>query len=185
MNRNASVKYLKDMTRSIPDYPKQGIIFRDLTTIFQNAKAFSIAIDLLSNCLKDDSLKHFKFDKIAGIEARGFLLTGALAAKNGGGVVLLRKPGKLPYKTLRVDYSLEYGTDALEIHSDAIQPGEKIVVVDDLLATGGTAEAGCKLIELCGGIIEKILFLVELPGLKGRNRLDRYQIESIIQFEGE
>ena len=184
MNRDEAVQQLKNITRSIPDYPKQGIIFRDLTTIFQDAESFSLALQLLTNCMNDTNSKLLNFDKIAGIEARGFLLAGALAARNGGGVVLLRKPGKLPYRTRRIDYKLEYGEDALEMHMDTILPGEKIIVVDDLLATGGTAEAGCKLIEQAGGIIIKVLFLVELPDLDGRKRLEGYDLDSIIRFEG-
>ena len=175
---------MKETTRSIQDYPKKGIVFRDLTTIFQNAKAFSLALDLLTNCMKDETSNNIFFDKFVGIEARGFVLAGALAAKLGGGVVMVRKPGKLPYEKRRVDYKLEYGEDALEIHLDAIQPGEKIVLIDDLLATGGTAEAGCKLIEEEGGIIVKVLFLVELPELKGRKKLSGYNIDSVISFEG-
>ncbi len=184
MNQAEAVQHLKEVTRSIQDYPKKGIVFRDLTTIFQNAEAFSIALDLLANCIKEETSNNISFDKFVGIEARGFVLAGALAAKLGGGVVLLRKPGKLPYKKRRVDYKLEYGEDALEIHLDAIKPGEKIVVIDDLLATGGTAEAGCKLIEEAGGNIVKVLFLAELPELKGRKKLSGYSIDSVISFEG-
>ena len=184
MKQENPESFLKNMTRSIPDYPKQGIIFRDLTTIFQNGKAFSTALDLLMETLKKDDSEYIEFDKLVGIEARGFVLAGALAAKIGGGVVLLRKPGKLPYEKKRIDYKLEYGEDALEVHKDAIKPGEKIVVVDDLLATGGTAEAGCQLVEELGGEIVKVLFLVELPELEGRKRLASYDIASIIAFEG-
>ena len=175
---------MRSKTRSIPDYPKPGIVFRDLTTIFQDGEAFSLTLDLLMNCIKDEASNTISFDKLVGIEARGFVLAGALAARIGGGVVLLRKPGKLPYEKRRIDYKMEYGEDALEIHLDAIKPGEKIVVVDDLLATGGTAEAGCKLIEEAGGDIIKVLFLVELPELEGRKKLAGYDIESIISFEG-
>jgi len=184
MNQAEAVQYLKKTTRSIPDYPKPGIVFRDLTTIFQNGEAFSLALELLTNCIRDEASNTISFDKLIGIEARGFVLAGALAAKIGGGVVLLRKPGKLPYEKRRIEYKLEYGEDALEIHLDAIKPGEKIVVVDDLLATGGTAEAGCKLIEEAGGVIVKVLFLVELPELEGRKKLAGYDIESVITFEG-
>ena len=184
MNQEEKVQHLKKVTRSIKDYPKEGIVFRDLTTIFQDGEAFSMALDLLVKCLSDGSSKTIPFDKFVGIEARGFVLAGALAAKLGGGVVLLRKPGKLPYKKRRVEYKLEYGEDALEIHMDAIIPGEKIVIVDDLLATGGTAEAGCKLIEEAGGEIVKALFLVELPELVGRRKLSTYDISSVICFDG-
>lgn len=184
MNKEEAARHLKMATRSIPDYPKKGIVFRDLTTIFQDGKSFAIAMESLMNCLKDENSKHISFDKLAGIEARGFVLAGALAAKMGGGVALLRKPGKLPYKKRGIEYKLEYGEDALEMHVDAIQPGEKVVVVDDLLATGGTAEAGCKLVEEAGGKIVKVLFLVELPELEGRKKLDKYNIDSIITFKG-
>jgi adenine phosphoribosyltransferase len=184
MNTEEAAKHLKEITRSIPDYPKPGIVFRDLTTIFQNGFSFSVALDLLMDSLKDDSGKLLAFDKLAGIEARGFVLAGALAARMGGGVALLRKPGKLPYKKRGIEYKLEYGEDSLEMHVDTIQPGEKVVVVDDLLATGGTAEAGCKLIEEAGGDIVKVLFLVELPELRGREKLRAYNIASIITFEG-
>jgi len=184
MNKEEAARHLKKATRSIPDYPKEGIVFRDLTTIFQDGKSFAIAMDSLKNCLVDENANEISFDKLAGIEARGFVLAGALAAKMGGGVALLRKPGKLPYKKRGIEYKLEYGEDALEMHVDAIQPGEKVVVVDDLLATGGTAEAGCKLVEEAGGEIVKVLFLVELPELEGRKKLRDYNIESIITFEG-
>jgi adenine phosphoribosyltransferase len=184
MKREEDIQKLKEITRSIPDYPKQGIIFRDLTTIFQNAQAFSLALELLLDCLKDESSSILGIDKLAAIEARGFVLAGAIAARIGSGVVMMRKPGKLPYQKRRVDYKLEYGVDALEIHLDAIHPGERIVVIDDLLATGGTAAAGCKLVEESGGKIVKVLFLVELAELKGREKLRGYEISSVITFEG-
>ena len=185
MKREEKIQHLKLVTRSIKDYPKEGIIFRDLTTIFQNGEAFSMALDLMMDLLLEDSSGPIRFEKIAGIEARGFVLAGALATRLGGGVVLLRKPGKLPYKKRRVNYSLEYGEDALEMHVDAIKPGERILIVDDLLATGGTAEAGCKLIEEAGGNIVRILFLVELPEMNGRKKLSAYGVSSAISFEGQ
>ncbi len=184
MNHTNAVEYLKGITRSIQDYPKQGIVFRDLTTIFQDGEAFSIALELLTESLKGEDSDFVAFDKLVGIEARGFVLAGALAGKIGGGVVLLRKAGKLPYEKRSIKYKLEYGEDALEVHNDAILPGEKIIVVDDLLATGGTAEAGCKLVEELGGEVVKVLFLVELPELEGRKKLSAYDIDSIISFEG-
>ena len=184
MNINESKNYLKETTRSIIDYPKPGIIFRDLTTIFQDKLAMAISLDLLSGYFNNDDGDDPGFDKLAGIEARGFLLAGALSGRLGGGVVMMRKPGKLPYRRKKVEYSLEYGEDALEVHEDAIAPGERIVVVDDLLATGGTAEAGCKLVEELGGKVVKVLFLVELPDLHGREKLGKYDIESVISFEG-
>lgn len=184
MDDNAAKKYLKEVTRSIRDYPKAGIIFRDLTTIFQDRKGMSVALDLLSGFLVDEYGAAIRFDKLVGIEARGFLLAGALSGKIGGGVVMMRKPGKLPFKKRRIEYKLEYGEDALEVHEDAISAGERIIVVDDLLATGGTAEAGCKLVEELGGVVLKVLFLVELPDLLGRKKLEEYSVESVISFEG-
>lgn len=184
MRQQKDTEFLKSVTRSIRDYPKEGIVFRDLTTIFQNGEAFSKAIEMMSESLKNEESEPLCFDKFIGIEARGFVLAGALAAKMGGGVVLLRKPGKLPYEKKRIEYKLEYGEDALEVHKDAISPGEKVIVIDDLLATGGTAEAGCKLIEELGGEIVKVLFLVELPELEGRKKLSAYDVDAIISFEG-
>jgi len=184
MNHAEKIDFLKSITRSIQDYPKAGIIFRDLTTIFQDPKGFSIALDMMYESLCKPDLVFDDIDKLAGIEARGFVLAGALAAKSEKGMVMLRKPGKLPHDTFRIEYQLEYGADALEIHKDAVNPGEKIIVVDDLLATGGTAEAGCRLVEQLGGVVAKVLFLVELPELGGRKRLDSYDVEAIIAFEG-
>ena len=179
-----AIKYLKRMTRSIPDYPKPGIIFRDLTTIFQDSKGMELSIKLLSELLLVPGSQKRIYDKMVAIESRGFVLGGGIAGKIGGGVVLARKPGKLPYQKQRVDYMLEYGEDSLEMHIDAIQPGEKIVVLDDLLATGGTAEAACKLVEMMGGEIVKILFLVELPDLKGREKLSAYHVDCVLEFSG-
>lgn len=184
MNHTDDAQYLKKVTRSIRDYPKEGIVFRDLTTIFQEGLAFSKALKLMSSSLKGLESEIGHIDKLAGIEARGFVLAGALAGQEAKGVVLLRKPGKLPYETIRVDYKLEYGEDALEVHKDAIETGEKIVVIDDLLATGGTAEAACKLVEELGGEVVKVLFLVELPELGGRKKLSGYEVEAMISFEG-
>jgi len=185
MNYTEATSYLKKITRSIKDYPKKGIVFRDLTTIFHDRDAMAISLDLLSDLLIDENSNPISFDKIVGIEARGFLLAGALSGKLGGGVVMMRKPGKLPFAKRRIEYKLEYGEDALEVHEDAINPGERIIVVDDLLATGGTAEAGCKLVEELGGEIIKILFLVELPELDGRRKLEGHHVDSVISFEGK
>jgi adenine phosphoribosyltransferase len=179
-----AITYLKEITRSIPDYPKAGIVFRDLTTIFQDAKGMELSINMLSELLVNPKTKERIFDKLVGIESRGFVLAGGIAGKIGGGVVLARKPGKLPYQKYRVEYQLEYGEDAMEMHIDAIQPGERIVVLDDLLATGGTAEAACELVKMLGGKIVKVLFLVELPELAGRKKLSAYRVESILDFLG-
>lgn len=179
-----ATSYLKKITRSIPDYPKPGIIFRDLTTIFQDKKAMGISLDLLISSLRDKSGKMLEFDKLVGIEARGFILAGALSGRIGGGVVMARKPGKLPHERISISYKLEYGEDALEVHVDSIRPGEKVIVVDDLLATGGTAEAACKLVKKLGGKIAKVIFLVELPELKGKLKLEPYDVDSVIVFDG-
>ena len=178
------VTYLKDITRSIPDYPKPGIIFRDLTTIFQDQQAMKFSLELLSALLMDGDSGFRDFSKFVAVEARGFILAGALSGRLGGGIVLARKPGKLPYESKRIQYQLEYGEDALEVHVDAIRPGERVVVVDDLLATGGTAEAACRLVEELGGEVARVIFLVELPELKGRERLKEYRVDSILTFEG-
>jgi adenine phosphoribosyltransferase len=184
-SRQQAIDYLVKITRSIPGYPKPGIIFRDLTTIFQDQKGMEMALDLLSGFLVSPESRERTFDKIVGIESRGFILAGGLAGRLGGGVVLARKPGKLPFDTNRVKYSLEYGEDAMEMHVDTIRPGERIVIVDDLLATGGTAEAACKLVEMSAGKIVKLLFLVELPDLKGREKLSGYHVDSVFGFTGE
>lgn len=184
MKREEQINYLKKVTRSIKDYPKEGIIFRDLTTVFQDKKAMEIMSDLLSDCLKDEIVKG-SVSKMVAVESRGFILAGAISGRIGGGIVLVRKPGKLPAKKRSYSYKLEYGEDKLEIHEDAIQKGEELVVIDDLLATGGTAEAACKLVESLGGVVKKVLFLVELPDLGGRKKLEKYEVESIYSFKGE
>jgi len=178
------IAYLKTITRSIPDYPKAGIIFRDLTTIFQDQRAMSLSLEMMGSLLKSPDSSPMSYDKFLAVEARGFILAGGLSGQIGGGIVMARKPGKLPYKRKSVNYQLEYGEDSLEIHVDAIQSGDRVVVVDDLLATGGTAEAACKLVKELGGEIVKVLFLVELPELKGRERLKAYDVDSVLSFEG-
>ncbi|MFO7670604.1 MAG: adenine phosphoribosyltransferase [Bacteroidales bacterium] len=184
MNQEEKIRYLRGITRSIVDYPKKGIIFRDLTTVFQDKKAMALVTEILSVAIKED-IQSGLVNKLVAIEARGFVLAGAISGSIGGGIVLVRKAGKLPSKTRSLAYQLEYGEDALEIHEDAIKPGDQVVVIDDLLATGGTAEAGCKLVESLGGVVRKILFLVELPDLGGRKRLSGYHVESVYTFEGE
>ena len=179
-----ALSYLKNITRSIPDYPKPGIIFRDLTTIFQDKKAMALSLDLMIDILKEKDGEILEFDNLLGIEARGFILAGALSGRIGGGVIMARKPGKLPYERISASYKLEYGEDALEVHVDSIKPGDKVIVVDDLLATGGTAEAACKLVKELGGEIVKIIFLVELPELKGNLKLEAYNVGSVVSFKG-
>lgn len=157
---------IKSRIRNVPDFPREGIIFKDITTVLRDGEAFKNCVDLLS-----EHFKKQKIDYIAGIEARGFIFGSALAYKMGVGFIPIRKPGKLPSKTERVSYELEYGRDSLEIHIDAVEPGKRVLIVDDLLATGGTAEAAIKLVKKIGGIIVGIAFVVELEFLKGREKL--------------
>jgi len=171
---------LEKSIRSIPDFPKKGILFRDVTTLAQDKIAFKKSIDLL---VKEYKNKHF--DKVIGIEARGFIFGGALAHRIGAGFVPVRKKGKLPFKTISTTYALEYGSDTLEIHQDAIARGEKVLIIDDLLATGGTVKAACELIKQLGGKISGIGFVIELVDLKGRDKLKEYPVFSLVKFQGE
>ena len=166
--------------RSIPDFPKQGIMFRDITTLLKDRAAFAGAIDVFIERYRGKNI-----DKVVSIESRGFIFGAPLAYELGAGFVPVRKPGKLPAETIREEYALEYGTDVVEMHTDAITPGERILILDDLLATGGTVLAACKLVERLGGKIAGLAFLVELTSLKGRERLKKYDLFSIVKFEGE
>ena len=159
---------LKDFIRNIPDFPKPGIIFRDITTALKKPDVFRQIIDEIYFNFKDENI-----DYIAAIESRGYLFGAPLAYKLGAGLVIIRKPGKLPSKVERIEYELEYGTDSLEIHQDAVEPGKRVLVVDDLLATGGTIYAACKLIEKIGGIVAGTAFLIELDNLKGKTHLPK------------
>ena len=169
---------IKSKIRDVADFPREGIVFKDITTVLRDYEAFKHCIDLLA--------KHFekqKIDYIAGIESRGFIFGSALAYKMGKGFIPIRKPGKLPSQTERVSYELEYGTDSLEIHTDAIEPGKRVLIVDDLLATGGTAEAALKLVKKIGGVVIGIAFVVELEFLNGREKLpEDCQITRLISF---
>ncbi len=170
------MKRIKDFIRTIPDFPKKGILFRDITPLLQDREGFQRAIKLLQKeCPKNT-------ESIAAVESRGFILGGALASNLKVGFVPIRKKGKLPYTTRKVTYQLEYGTETIEIHTDGIRPGERVVLIDDLLATGGTAAASAKLIENLGGKIIKVLFLIELTDLKGREKLKNYKIFSLIKY---
>jgi adenine phosphoribosyltransferase len=171
---------LSKYIRSIPDFPKKGIDFKDVTTIWKDPTGFQLAVDQFL-------AKYFgqKIDKVVGIESRGFVFGAALALRLHAGFVPVRKKGKLPASVISEEYALEYGTDTIEIHKDAIQKGEKILLHDDLLATGGTMQAAAKLITKLGGEIVGISFLVELTSLKGRTKLVPYDVFSLIQFEGE
>ena len=171
---------LKETIRSIPDWPIKGVIFRDLTTLMQNPQAFKESCDILYDRYKDMDI-----DKIVGIDARGFVFGAVLAYKLGIGFVPVRKKGKLPWKTSQETYSLEYGEDTLEIHEDAVKKGEKVIIVDDLIATGGTVGATVKLVKKLGADIIECAFIVELPDLKGRDQIQDCKVYSITQFEGE
>lgn len=171
---------LKETIRSIPDWPIDGVVFRDLTTLMQDPKSFSYACDLLYDRYKDKGI-----DKIVGIDARGFVFGGVVAYKLGIGFVPVRKKGKLPGSTIQETYALEYGTDTLEIHEDAISPGEKVVIVDDLIATGGTVGAAVKLVKNLGADLLECAFVVELPDLKGRDQIDGCPVFAMVEFEGD
>jgi adenine phosphoribosyltransferase len=168
---------LKNAIRTIPDYPKPGIMFRDITTLLGDARAFRRAVDELVQ-----PWAGMKIDKVAGIEARGFILGGAVAHQVSAGFVPIRKKGKLPYKTQSAAYTLEYGEAVVEMHEDAVQPGEKVVLIDDLLATGGTAAAAIKLIELMGAKLLEAQFLIELDFLKGRQNLPAERVRAFLHF---
>ncbi|MCA1793726.1 MAG: adenine phosphoribosyltransferase [Desulfotignum sp.] len=171
---------LKKTIRSIPDWPIQGVIFRDLTTLMQDPEAFTCSCDILYERYRNKGI-----DKIVGIDARGFVFGGVLAYKLGIGFVPVRKSGKLPGLTIKKEYDLEYGTDTLEIHEDAISPGEKVVIVDDLIATGGTVGATVKLVRQLGADLIECAFVVELPDLKGREQIPDCPVFSMVSFEGE
>lgn len=168
---------LKQRIREIPDFPKAGILFRDITPLLSDGRAFRQAIDFLG-----ERYVGGKVDVVVGVEARGFIMGAALAYKLGAGNAIVRKPGKLPFKTNRTTYALEYGTDTLEIHQDAIQPGQRVVLADDLLATGGTISAAAELVRQLGGEIVELAFLIELTELKGRDRLKGLPVFSLIQY---
>ena len=173
------MKKLEDYVRSIPDFPEPGIIFRDITSILQDADGLQLAIDSMQELLKG-----VDFDVIVGAESRGFVFGAPIAYNLHKPFVLIRKKGKLPCETVSKEYDLEYGCAEIEMHKDSIKPGQKVVLVDDLIATGGTIQAAAELVESLGGQVVKILFLMELKGLKGRERLKKYDVDSVIQYEG-
>jgi adenine phosphoribosyltransferase len=172
---------LKSIIRTIPDYPKPGIMFRDITTLLGNARSFRRAIDELVQPWAGE-----KIDKVAGIEARGFILGGAVAHQLSAGFVPIRKKGKLPHTTVRIAYSLEYGIDEMEMHQDAVQPGERVILVDDLVATGGTAEGAVKLLMQIGADVIAACFVIDLPDLGGAERIRRLgvPVRTLMQFSG-
>ena len=174
------MKKVEDYVRSIPDFPEKGIIFRDITSVIQSPEGLKLAIDGINESLKD-----VDYDVVVGPESRGFIFGVPVAYANGKGFVPVRKKGKLPCETISEDYSLEYGTATIEMHKDAIVPGQKVVIVDDLIATGGTTEAIIQLIERLGGEVVKIVFLIELEGLNGREKLTGYDVDSVIKYAGK
>lgn len=173
------MKKLEEYVRSIPDFPEPGIIFRDITTMLQDADGLSLAVDEIRKTLAQTD-----YDLIAGPESRGFIFGVPVAYAEHKGFVPIRKKGKLPCETIAVEYDLEYGSAVIELHVDAIKPGQKVVIIDDLIATGGTTQAMIKLIEKLGGQVVRICFVIELAGLKGRERLKGYDVSSLICYEG-
>ena len=174
------MKELKDYVRSIPDFPEPGIIFRDITTILQDPDGLHLAIQSMLDKLKDT-----EFDVVVGTESRGFIFGVPIAYNLHKAFVPVRKKGKLPCETVSMEYDLEYGSAVIEMHKDSIKPGQKVVLVDDLVATGGTIEAAIKLVEELGGEVVKVVFLMELAGLKGRERLKGYEVESVLCYDGK
>ncbi|MFB0552505.1 MAG: adenine phosphoribosyltransferase [Phycisphaerae bacterium] len=168
---------LKRYIRSIPDWPQKGILFRDITPLLADPKAFAASVDALSADFTGAGIEY-----VAAVEARGFIFGAAVAEKLGAGFVPIRKKGKLPFETESITYDLEYGTDTLEVHSDAVEKQAKVLMVDDLLATGGTMASACKLIEKIGGQIAGIVFLIELAALRGREKISYYNVKSIISY---
>lgn len=169
---------LKSKLRHVMNFPKEGIDFIDITTVLQDAGAFKETLE----SMKEHILKYGDFDLIVGPESRGFIFGTPLAYMLGKGFIPIRKKGKLPHKTISAEYQLEYGTDVLEMHEDAVKPGQKVVIVDDLLATGGTTESNIKLVEKLGGEVAGIVYFIELTFLKGREKLKGYNVDSIVQF---
>lgn len=171
---------VKDYIRTIPDFPQKGVMFRDVTTVLQDARGLELAVDSLAGLLDG-----VEFDVLIGIESRGFLFGTPIAYKLKKPFVPVRKKGKLPFDTVEQEYSLEYGSAVIEMHADAIKPGQRAVIIDDLIATGGTVRAAAKLIERLGGSVAKAIFLIELPALAGRENLSEYAVDSVVQFDGE
>lgn len=168
---------LKEKIRNIPDFPEQGILFRDITTLLMDDKAFKQAVDLMTDLIRNEDI-----DVILGIEARGFIFAAPIAYQLGLPLNMIRKPGKLPAETIQESYTLEYGENSIEVHKDAISKGDRVVICDDLLATGGTAQASAHLVEQLGGKVSLIIFLVELTELKGREKIKGYPVHSIVKY---
>ena len=174
------MKKVEDYVVSIPDFPEPGIIFRDVTSVIQDPEGLQLAIDELQKLLEG-----VEFDVLAGAESRGFIFGMPIAYNMKKPFVLVRKKGKLPRETVEMSYDLEYGSATIEMHKDSIKPGQKVVLIDDLIATGGTIEAAAKLVEQLGGEVVKIIFLMELAGLEGRKKLEKYDVASVVCYEGK
>ena len=174
------MKKLEDYIRVIPDFPQPGVMFRDITTVFQDAEGMKLAIDQMQEAVKD-----LDFDVIVGLESRGFLFGMPIAYNMHKPFILVRKKGKLPRATVQKEYDLEYGSAVIEVHKDDLKPGQKVVVIDDLIATGGTVKAAAELVEELGCEVVKMVFLMELAGLEGRKKLQGYDVESVICYEGK
>lgn len=174
------MKKLEEYVRSIPDFPEEGIIFRDITSVLQDADGLQLAINTMQDLVKD-----LDFDVIAGAESRGFIFGTPIAYNTKKPFVLIRKKGKLPCETVEMEYALEYGTATIEMHKDSIKPGQKVLLVDDLIATGGTTEAMIRLVESLGGEVVGVLVLVELAGLEGRKKIAGYRLDAAITYEGK
>lgn len=174
------MKTLEDYIRVIPDFPEPGVLFRDITTVFQDAEGLKLAIDLMQEKVSD-----LEFDAILGAESRGFIFGACMGYNLNKPLILARKKGKLPWKTESVEYDLEYGKASLEVHIDAVKPGQRVLLVDDLLATGGTIGAAAHLVEKLGGIVAGILVMIELKGFEGRKNLADYRVDSVLAYEGK
>ena len=174
------MKKLEEYVRSIPDFPEEGIIFRDVTSVLQDADGLHLAIDTMQDLVKD-----LEYDVVVGAESRGFIFGTPIAYNMGKPFVLIRKKGKLPCETVEISYDLEYGQATIEMHKDSIKPGQKVLIVDDLIATGGTTEAMIKLVEQLGGEVVGVVVLIELKGLNGREKIKGYRLDSAIWYEGK
>ena len=174
------VEFIKSKIRAIPDFPKPGIMFRDITTLLGDSEGMKKVVEIFYKRYKDK-----KIDCVAGIESRGFIIGGILAERLGVGFVPIRKPGKLPYEVVSEEYDLEYGSDKIEVHKDAFKLGDKVLLIDDLIATGGTMRAACNLVEKLGGDIVECSFIVDLPDLKGKDKLSKWPVYAMVEFEGE
>jgi adenine phosphoribosyltransferase len=178
VREDVPVREIERRIRDVPDFPRPGISFKDITPLIEDGPAFHAAVDALA-----DAVEPLEYDRIVSAEARGFVFGTALAYRAHKGLILARKRGKLPRETISAAYELEYGTDLLEAHADAITPGSRVLVTDDLLATGGTARAMCQLVENAGGVVAGVAFLIELSYLNGRNRLAPYEVVSLISYD--